>query len=703
MKKILRKIMASLILFSVLVAGITIPSNANVAYAASSGEVRACWISFLDIDYYLKDCNEATYKARVTSMCDKMIEYSVNTVIFQVRPMGDAIYNSSIYPWSTYINSTRKNPGYDPLKIFIQVAHSKGLRFEAWFNPFRLANSTRTTEQYKATEFYNKNKDCIIEYSSGGQSRLSLDPGNAKARKNIIDGVCEVVKNYDVDGVHFDDYFYVSGLKDELSVAERKNNVNALVKELYSSIKKIDSKCVFGISPAGNIDNCRAAGADIDTWLSNNGYIDYIMPQIYWTDDYHYRSDSPQVNMFTERCEAWGDLNHIGIPIYVGLALYNVGVDMSTDRGWGQNDGNLANQYMIAKKYGYSGFALFRYAWLDFRGQNIDNGMYTGYADADAKIRRYVERELDNLRNAITGFGMPNASLNDTGIVYSTHIQSFGWQSDKADGVLSGSTGLSKRLEGIKIKLGKKAGEGSVMYRTHVQTYGWMDWVSDGKMSGTEGQSKRMEAIQIKLTGKAAEKYDVYYRVHVQSFGWLDWAKNGQSAGSATFGKRLEAIQIKLVEKNGTAPGKTGDTYRSRMVMYDTHVQTYGWLGRSYDGEVSGTTGQSKRLEAIRISFPDSMVRGSIKYRVHSQTYGWLPWVSNGQLAGVTGQAKRLEAIEIALEGPVSEKYDIYYRVHCQGIGWMDWVSNGQLAGTVKRAKRLEAIQIKLVPKGSRP
>ena len=112
-------------------------------------------------------------------------------------------------------------------------------------------------------------------------------------------------------------------------------------------------------------------------------------------------------------------------------------------------------------------------------------------------------------------------------------------------------------MEAIKINLVDPKYEGSIEYQTHVQTYGWMDYVADGEASGTSGESKRLEAIRIKLIGEMAEKYDVYYRVHAQQFGWMGWAKNGQSAGTSGYSYRLEAIQILLVKKGADAPGNT--------------------------------------------------------------------------------------------------------------------------------------------------
>ncbi|MDD7144268.1 MAG: Ig-like domain-containing protein [bacterium] len=293
-------------------------------------------------------------------------------------------------------------------------------------------------------------------------------------------------------------------------------------------------------------------------------------------------------------------------------------------------------------------------------------------------------------------------TVRKSGVRYMTHIQSYGWEKEwKENGEMSGTSGESKRLEGIKIELFDTKYSGGIEYSTHVQSYGWQDPVADGKMSGTSGESKRLEAIKINLTGEIAEKYDVYYRVHAQTYGWLDWAKNGEEAGTAGLSKRLEGIEIVLVAKGGDAPGDTDRPYVTKEVGYSTHVQTYGWQGTKYNGEVSGTSGESKRLEAIKISLVDPKYEGSIEYQTHVQTYGWMDYVADGEASGTSGESKRLEAIRIKLTGEMAEKYDVYYRVHAQQFGWMGWAKNGQSAGTSGYSYRLEAIQILLVKKGA--
>lgn len=135
-------------------------------------------------------------------------------------------------------------------------------------------------------------------------------------------------------------------------------------------------------------------------------------------------------------------------------------------------------------------------------------------------------------------------------------------------------------------------------------------------------------------------------------------------------------------------------------IDYSVHCQTYGWMDTVSDGETAGTSDESKRLEALKISLRSPSVEGGVKYRVHCQTYGWMDWKENGAEAGTSGESKRLEAVQIQLTGQMADKYDIYYRVHSQSYGWLDWAVNGECAGTSGYGKRLEAIQIKLVPKG---
>lgn len=361
-KKILSCLLSCIMLFSLLAISPATQLSANAASAINTK--KACWISFLDIEVLLQDKNEKDFRAKVSAMYDNVIKYNMNTVIVHVRALGDAMYPSSYYPWAAYFTTDRTDPGYDPLQIMIDLAHQKNLQFEAWINPYRLSRNNESTLSFKATPYYEQFLPFTIEYkASGSQTCLVLDPSRQEARDLITNGVREIVSKYDVDGIHFDDYFYVSGMADNLDVASRKANVNALISQVYKTIKSVKPNCTFGISPAGNPDNARSQGADIDTWLSTPGYIDYIMPQIYWTDIYV--TSKGAEHMFTNRCTAWQQINKQDLPIYVGLALYQAGTKSRTDLGWATSDTNLAYQYLTAKQLGYDGYSLFRYQWLE--------------------------------------------------------------------------------------------------------------------------------------------------------------------------------------------------------------------------------------------------------------------------------------------------------------------------------------------------
>ena len=290
-------------------------------------------------------------------------------------------------------------------------------------------------------------------------------------------------------------------------------------------------------------------------------------------------------------------------------------------------------------------------------------------------------------------------------IVYRTHVQNIGNQAAVSNGDVSGTSGMSYRLEGIWIGL-TGTYSGGVSYRTHVQNVGWQGWVSNNAMSGTSGQSLRLEAIQIRLDGDVATKFDIYYRVHCESYGWLGWAKNGEFAGSEGLSLRLEAIQIVLVTKGGPAPTNLkGITslYSNGYIsgaLYRTHVQSVGWQDWVGNGALSGTSGRSLRLEGIEIRLT-SDISGGISYRTHVESIGWQGFVSNGAMSGTSGRSLRLEAIEINLTGAAATTHDVWYRVHIQDYGWLGWAKNGAPAGSEGKSKRLEAIQIVVLPKGS--
>ncbi len=279
------------------------------------------------------------------------------------------------------------------------------------------------------------------------------------------------------------------------------------------------------------------------------------------------------------------------------------------------------------------------------------------------------------------------------GIQYTTHCQSYGWMPWSADGEVNGTSGESKRLEAIMIQLtGEDADKYDVYYRVHAQNYGWLGWAKNGEPSGTSGESKRLEGIQIVVVPRG-ESFDK----NMEGYESVMEDPYKSSGGSSPI----------LGQESTDADNPVVAGADEPFVMYKTHVQTYGWQQWVINGAMSGTSHESKRLEGINIKVSNMPYDGDIVYTTHVQTYGWQgeledqsTWKKNGEMSGTNGESKRLEAICINLTGEMAEHYDVYYRVHAQNVGWLGWAKNGEQSGTAGYSRRLEGIQIILVPKG---
>lgn len=320
-----------------------------------SFDKKAVWFSYINMET-LKDNEESEFKSNFTQICETIKNNQLDTIIVQVRPFMDSIYPSDLFPISTSISSTNFI-NYDALEIMVDIAHNHNLKIEAWINPYRISYNEAQLNYFSENSMI---ADWInSEHILINGSTAILNPASEKARDYIVSGVEEIINKYDVDGIHMDDYFYVEALFGNTTMEERCQNVNLLVRQLYQTIKEKDSSITFGISPQGNLDNARNIGADIDTWLSESGYVDYVMPQIYWSDQW---GMDGSVEMFSTRVSAYSDIHtNDNIKIYAGLALYLAGQNVRDDIGWSQNTDNLKRQSEILKEYGWNGFSLFDY------------------------------------------------------------------------------------------------------------------------------------------------------------------------------------------------------------------------------------------------------------------------------------------------------------------------------------------------------
>lgn len=352
--------------------------------ASNTGEVKAMWISYLEFGSAAKD--ETTFRSKMTTTFDNCVKYGMNTVFVQVRPMADAMYPSSYFPWSKYVSGSMGNdPGYDPLAIMVTMAHERGLKIQAWLNPYRVTLSGTDTSTLPAnhpariwSESENaEDNRCVLAF--GG--KLYFNPAKEQVRTLIVNGVKEIVQNYAVDGIHFDDYFYPSlgaQYTSNFDFAEyntyyrnceatgstamaiapwRRENVNTLVRDVYSAVKAINPNCEFGISPAGNIDNLNSASSyyvDIAKWMSNTGYVDYICPQIYW-------SFKNGTCPYAATVDRWAKLKtNPNLKLYIGLAVYRAGTNIEAE--WASSSDVLKRQVEYGRSVeAVNGFGFYRY------------------------------------------------------------------------------------------------------------------------------------------------------------------------------------------------------------------------------------------------------------------------------------------------------------------------------------------------------
>lgn len=310
-------------------------------------EFRAAWIATVDnIDWPSKgNTNVDSQKAEFIRILDMHKQNGLNAVIVQVRPATDAFYPSSLEPWSQWLTGTQGVPpqkNYDPLQFMVDEAHKRGFEFHAWCNPYRaiFKNDSTVIAPNHITKIFPQ---WFVRYGD----RTYFDPGLPEVRSYLVMVIRDIVKRYDVDAIHFDDYFYpyrIAGAEfpDSASYAVynrglnkedwRRSNVDSVIKELFYAIRSVKPKVKFGVSPFGvwrNKDrdpegsNTKGAQsnyddlyADILLWLKN-GWIDYVAPQLYW--EFGHRVAPYEVLL------EWWSRHTYGKQCYIGLGIYRAG------------------------------------------------------------------------------------------------------------------------------------------------------------------------------------------------------------------------------------------------------------------------------------------------------------------------------------------------------------------------------------------
>lgn len=364
---------------SAAVASDSSSSAENSSNLQKIQEVRAVWFSYLEFKELLTNKSEAEFKANIETAFKNVRDSGFNTVFVQVRPFSDALYQSAYFPWSYLITGEEGvNPGFDPLQIMVDIAKLQGLRIEAWINPYRVRIDPQkdpVSDENPAMQMMDAGTNDVISYQGG----IYYNPASEAARSLIVNGVKEIIENYEVDGIHFDDYFYPTDSPDfdkssydaykqqggDLSLGNwRRENVNLLVREVYSTIKSVNPNLVFGISPQGNNENnYNKQFIDVATWVSQPGYVDYICPQIYFG---FLNETAP----FDRTVKEWSRMiKNDDVSLYVGLSPYKLGnVDQwagSGENEWLDTQDLLKQMVLTAREQPhYGGFAMYRYASL---------------------------------------------------------------------------------------------------------------------------------------------------------------------------------------------------------------------------------------------------------------------------------------------------------------------------------------------------
>lgn len=355
--------------------------------------VKSVWFTYYELQNLMTD-NEGMFYGNIKTAFENVKNIGFNTVTVQVRPCADAFYKSDYFPSSKYCLGTQGiELPFDPLGVICAVADELGLRIEAWINPYRVSQESDINtlcDTNIAKLWYND--DNTKSYVSVLKKGIYFNPAVSEVTELITNGVREIVSNYSIDGIHFDDYFYPTTHKKidkkeykaykssggELSLDDwRRENVNTMIKSVYSAVKEINPAVTFGISPASNIaDDYKNLYADVEKWAGTEGYTDYICPQIYFGFKNVY-----QPFMFSTK--KW-----IGITtkckLYVGLPLYKCS---KPDKYAAQEEKDRINEFVnnnniISRQITYlskldeiGGFYVFSYSSIldDSKKEEVEN------------------------------------------------------------------------------------------------------------------------------------------------------------------------------------------------------------------------------------------------------------------------------------------------------------------------------------------
>ena len=296
-----------------LISNVLVSSKKFEKKSLEEEEIKGVYISYLEYLTYFKGNSLSINKAYINKMLDNIKSLDLNTIFLHVSPFSDSIYKSKIFPFSSTLTGLEgKNPGMDYLEYFLNEAHKRNIKVHAWINPYRVSSSNDTEKISKENPAYILLNTNEVKVSDLG---IYYNPTSSKVIDLIVKQVFELITNYKIDGIHFDDYFYVDqeidlenykkySLKNpNITLGDyRLEMVNTMIRSVYETIKSYNKDIVFSIAPDGNLNNnYEYHFADVKTWLKESGYVDIIMPQVYYGFENQYKP-------FMETVKEWNDL-----------------------------------------------------------------------------------------------------------------------------------------------------------------------------------------------------------------------------------------------------------------------------------------------------------------------------------------------------------------------------------------------------------
>lgn len=348
------------------------PGDTVTDRSISQEKFRGVWLSYYEINVSQGRSTREKYASYIDTLCDAFQPYGITDAFVHVRAYADAMYKSSVYPSSVYAAQRQgEELPFDPLEVICEVMGKKGIRVHAWINPYRVLNGTDITQlsqSSKARQWYTEgsNEDVAVV-----GDKIYFNPASEKAQQLVVEGAREILLNYPVSGIHIDDYFYPPSCGDfdsrqysdyisrggALCLEDwRRDNINKLVRSLYSTVKSFGSDKIFSISPAGNIENnYNSLYADVVLWCKG-GYADMIIPQIYFGFDHG-------THAFDKCTEQWLSLKGESVMMPVGLALYKSGTKDSFagdgEKEWQENTDIITRQvqYLRSRDCGFAVFS----------------------------------------------------------------------------------------------------------------------------------------------------------------------------------------------------------------------------------------------------------------------------------------------------------------------------------------------------------